>query len=113
MSNSGTTHKKNTTKKPWISTFPILYKANFIGLLETRKYANGITTMVSKKIVVISNLKNKGLLKPRKILSVLEKYQAITKKTHVVTSKLINVVEIIFPLSFSLVKKRKKAVSIP
>ncbi len=86
---------------------------NFKGLLVTRKYANGTTTKVSSVIVYTNNLKNKGFLNPKKIAISLLKNRAKQQKISVEISKLIKEVDTTFPFSFSLEKKRKKAVSIP
>lgn len=82
-------------------------------MLQTRKYAKGTTTKVSKVIVQTSNLKNKGSLNPKKVAIVLLNISMVIKNTQLVKAKLKKEVETIFPLSFSLEKNRKKAVSIP
>ena len=87
--------------------FKILIAVNFKGLLVTRKYAKGTTTMVSNTIVYTNNLKNKGFSNPKKLEIDSLKNSAKNKKNKLETSKLINDVATTLPFSFSLEKNRK------
>jgi hypothetical protein len=68
---------------------------------------------VSSVIVQINILKKRGVLNPKKVEIELLNSSIKIKKRNVVIVKLIKEVDTIFPFSFSLEKKRKKAVSIP
>lgn len=93
--------------------FKTLYKVYCFDFPVTLKNANGIIIRVSNIVIQTKSEKYKGLEKPSKSdndsLKQSNEHKAIT----LVLKTEIKAVEITFPFSFSELKKRKKAVSIP
>jgi len=88
-------------------------KVYFFDFPVTRKYANGITTRVSKIEIQTNKLKYKGFENPSNATNSFLNASKVISANSVEENRLTKAVEITFPLSFSLLKNRKKAVSIP